>query len=66
MKLQAIDKFEYRYEPLYSSIESSINILNILGKDGWELFSLKTPKSTGEQYKALLKRRITEYDNTEE
>ena len=63
MKVQTIDKFEYKYEILYSSLESSINKLNLLGKDGWELFNLKTPKSTGEPYKALLKRRITEYDN---
>lgn len=62
MKFQAIDKFEYKYETLYSSIESSINALNFLGEKGWELFELKYPKSAGEPYKALLKRKITEYE----
>ena len=63
MKYQAIDKFEYKYVALYSSIEPSVIALNSLGKEGWELIEIKSPKSVGEQYKALLKRKITEYES---
>lgn len=60
MKLEYTDKFEYKYEPLRSSIESSINALNLLGEQGWELIELIKPKSgiVGELYKAILKRKI--------
>ena len=62
MKFQTIDKFEYKYEELSSSIHKAIIKLNELGKEGWELIKIENPTSyVG--YKALLKRRITEYDN---
>ena len=62
MKVQYIDKFEYQYTPLYSNIEKSIEFLNRFGDNGWELIDLIKPESTGEQYKAILKRKITEVE----
>lgn len=58
MTLEYYDKFEYKYEPLFSSLESSIAALNLRGNDGWELFELIKPNGYGEQYKAILKRKI--------
>ena len=60
MTYQGINKYEYKYVILYSSIENSITILNNLGNEGWELIDLFKPSSVGEQYKALLKRQILE------
>lgn len=62
MKLQGIDKFEYKYVDLYTTFGASVTNLNILGKEGWELFELYHPKSNGDCYKALLIRRITEVE----
>lgn len=58
MTFECYDKFEYKYESLYSSLESSIAALNLLGNDGWELFELIAPDGYGGQYKAILKRKI--------
>lgn len=62
MKVKGVDKFEYKYEELYSSIKSTENILNILGREGWEVIELIKPKSNIEPYKAWLKRRIKEIE----
>lgn len=62
MKYQGIDKFEYQYINLYTTIGASITHLNLLGKEGWELFELIYPKSSGDCYKALLIRKITEVE----
>ena len=57
MVYEYYDKFEYSYVSLYSRIEPSIERLNELGKEGWELVKLFEPQ-TVEQYKAILKRKI--------
>ena len=58
MTLEYYDKFEYKYEPLFLSLESSIAALNLRGNYGWELVELIKPNGYGEQYKAILKRKI--------
>ncbi len=63
MKFQAIDKFEYDYVVLNSNIIKTIEILNKYGKEGWELFKLFEPKTAVYPYQAILKRKITEYEN---
>ena len=58
MEYQSFERYEYKYAPLYSSIDTSVNMLNQLGEEGWELIELEKPKSVGEQYKAILKRKL--------
>ena len=62
MKVKGVDKFEYKYEELYSSIKNTENMLNILGREGWEVIELIKPKSNTEPYKAWFKRRIIEIE----
>lgn len=64
MKYQAIDKFEYKYIKLRTSLPGSVDILNEEGKNGWELIELIKPSAPmgGDVYKALLKRRIMEVE----
>ena len=58
MIYETYDKFEYNYIKLKSNISNSIEILNNLGQEGWELINLELPKETGDIYKGLLKRKI--------
>jgi len=58
MIYEKYDKFEYNYIKLKSNISNSIEILNSLGQEGWELINLELPKETGDIYKGLLKRKI--------
>ena len=60
MKITCVDKFEYKYTPLASSWQRSIEILNEFGKDGWEVIELIKGSGAGSQNKAILKRKITE------
>jgi len=60
MILKGVDKFEYLFQDLSTSIYSTITLLNKLGADGWEVFEFQKPKSTGDTYKALLKRKVIE------
>jgi len=62
MKVKGIDKFEYKYAELFNSIKSTENALNILGRNGWEVFDFQKPKSTGDIYKAWLKRKVIEVE----
>lgn len=64
MKYVAIDKFEYKYVKLRTSLPGSIDYLNEEGKNGWEVIELFKPNApiAGDVYKALLKRRITEVE----
>ena len=47
---------------LFNSIKSTENTLNILGQNGWEVFDFQKPKSTGDTYKAWLKRKVIEVE----
>lgn len=58
MVYEYYDKFEYKISKLYSSLEKSIEVLNTLGTEGWELHKLIFPTSVGEQYSAILIRKI--------
>lgn len=61
MTLKTVDdKFEYLFQNLSSSINSTITLLNKLGANGWEVFDFQKPKSTGDTYKAWLKRKVIE------
>lgn len=64
MKYQAIDRFEYKYVKLRTTIFASVNILNDEGKEGWELIELTKPIApcNGDVYRGLLKRKITEIE----
>ena len=62
MKVKGVDKFEYKYTELFNSIKSTENALNILGQNGWEVFDFQKPKSTGDTYKAWLKRKVIEVE----
>ncbi len=62
MLYKGIDKFEYKFENFWSSIDKTIQRLNILGQEGWEIIELIKPKTIGEQYKGFLKRKITEVE----
>lgn len=62
MIIQGIDKFEYCYIVLKSSIQYTLKDLNKLGQEGWEIVQLEKPKSTGDTYKALFKRKISEVE----
>ena len=56
---EAYDKFEYTYVKLGMSPQRSIDILNEMGKEGWELIKLFDPTMGGDIYRGLMKRKIT-------
>ena len=62
MKYQAIDRFEYSYQILSRSIVESVEKLNKLGEDGWEVIQFRNPASQSGTHSALLKRKITEIE----
>jgi len=62
MKYQAIDRFEYSYQILSRSIVESVEKLNKLGEDGWEVIQFRNPTSQSGIHSALLKRKITEIE----
>ena len=62
MKYQAIDRFEYSYQVLSRSLAESVEKLNKLGKDGWEVIQFRNPTSQSGTHSVLLKRRITEIE----
>lgn len=61
MQLESYDKFEYKYIKLSTSIQKSVDTLNIEGTEGWELIKLFEPQVPlgGDIFRALLKRKIT-------
>ena len=61
MQLELYDKFEYKYIKLSTSIQKSVDTLNIEGTEGWELIKLFEPQAPlgGDIFRALLKRKIT-------
>jgi len=58
MNTQEFIKYEYKYVKLRSNIDITIELLNDFGNDGWEVIELEKPKSTGDVYKAFMKRKL--------
>ena len=60
MQLESYDKFEYKYIKLSTSIQKSVDTLNVEGAEGWELIKLFEPQTAlcGDVFRALLKRKI--------
>ena len=60
MQLESYDKFEYKYIKLSTSIQKSVDILNVEGAEGWEIVKLFDPQTAlcGDVFRALLKRKI--------